>query len=213
MVMRRPGASPTPFCRRRIGISYAGSRMKSNAWAFARLFRAMPENSVVRHTRGRRTLETFSGIGPCGVPRPSLADYVTVMDPRIGRPPSEGARVAYALASDPQLARLSMGIAEQDLCQDRALPRCVEGHSHDPTQDPNDGGDSRTRRGVLDQARPGQLLSAHRSDLHRRGCFEGSGMKCPRCQVENDAGARFCEDCGARLEAACPSCGAVVCLA
>ena len=32
-------------------------------------------------------------------------------------------------------------------------------------------------------------------------------MKCPRCQAENDAGARFCEDCGARLEAACPSCG------
>jgi len=32
-------------------------------------------------------------------------------------------------------------------------------------------------------------------------------MKCPRCQVENDAGARFCEDCGARLEVACPSCG------
>ena len=35
-------------------------------------------------------------------------------------------------------------------------------------------------------------------------------MKCPRCEVENDAGARFCEDCGARLEAACPSCGTPV---
>src|SRR5688572_2160305 len=32
-------------------------------------------------------------------------------------------------------------------------------------------------------------------------------MKCPRCQVENDAGAHFCEDCGARLEVACASCG------
>jgi hypothetical protein len=32
-------------------------------------------------------------------------------------------------------------------------------------------------------------------------------MKCPRCQVENDAGARFCEDCGGRLEAAYPSYG------
>ena len=32
-------------------------------------------------------------------------------------------------------------------------------------------------------------------------------MQCPRCQVENEAGARFCEDCGARLEVACPSCG------
>jgi class 3 adenylate cyclase len=38
----------------------------------------------------------------------------------------------------------------------------------------------------------------------------GSGMKCSRCQAENDAGARFCEDCGARLEAACPSCGTPV---
>jgi len=35
-------------------------------------------------------------------------------------------------------------------------------------------------------------------------------MKCPRCQAENDAGARFCEDCGARLEAACLSCGTPV---
>jgi double zinc ribbon protein/adenylate/guanylate cyclase family protein len=34
-------------------------------------------------------------------------------------------------------------------------------------------------------------------------------VKCPRCQTEN-AGARFCEDCGARLEVACPSCGAAV---
>jgi class 3 adenylate cyclase/tetratricopeptide (TPR) repeat protein len=32
-------------------------------------------------------------------------------------------------------------------------------------------------------------------------------MKCPRCAAENDQGARFCEDCGARLELACPSCG------
>jgi class 3 adenylate cyclase len=30
------------------------------------------------------------------------------------------------------------------------------------------------------------------------------------CQAENNAGARFCEDCGARLEAACPSCGTAV---
>ena len=35
-------------------------------------------------------------------------------------------------------------------------------------------------------------------------------MKCSRCQAENDAAARFCEDCGARLEAACPSCGTLV---
>ena len=35
-------------------------------------------------------------------------------------------------------------------------------------------------------------------------------MKCSRCQAENDPAARFCEDCGARLEAACPSCGTPV---
>ena len=32
-------------------------------------------------------------------------------------------------------------------------------------------------------------------------------MQCPRCQAPNDEGARFCEDCGARLEVACRSCG------
>ncbi len=35
-------------------------------------------------------------------------------------------------------------------------------------------------------------------------------MKCARCQAENDEGARFCEDCGARLELVCPRCGEVV---
>lgn len=35
-------------------------------------------------------------------------------------------------------------------------------------------------------------------------------MQCPRCRVQNDAGARFYEDCGVRLEAACPSCGTPV---
>ncbi len=32
-------------------------------------------------------------------------------------------------------------------------------------------------------------------------------MKCPRCQHESPADAAFCEECGARLEAACSSCG------
>src|SRR5215212_10191530 len=32
-------------------------------------------------------------------------------------------------------------------------------------------------------------------------------MQCPRCQVENPEHARFCEDCGARLELECPHCG------
>ena len=38
------------------------------------------------------------------------------------------------------------------------------------------------------------------------GSWEG-WMNCPRCQAQNDEGARFCEECGIRLELACPSCG------
>jgi class 3 adenylate cyclase/tetratricopeptide (TPR) repeat protein len=32
-------------------------------------------------------------------------------------------------------------------------------------------------------------------------------MKCPRCQHENLSDSAFCDECGARLEAACPACG------
>src|SRR5262245_53088938 len=32
-------------------------------------------------------------------------------------------------------------------------------------------------------------------------------MRCPQCQSENPERARFCEDCGARLEFQCPHCG------
>ncbi|HXU90638.1 MAG TPA: adenylate/guanylate cyclase domain-containing protein [Methylomirabilota bacterium] len=32
-------------------------------------------------------------------------------------------------------------------------------------------------------------------------------MNCPRCAGRNQEDARFCEDCGARLELSCPSCG------
>jgi predicted ATPase/class 3 adenylate cyclase len=35
-------------------------------------------------------------------------------------------------------------------------------------------------------------------------------MTCPRCRAQNDEGARFCEDCGARLEVVCPTCGSAV---
>jgi class 3 adenylate cyclase/tetratricopeptide (TPR) repeat protein len=33
-------------------------------------------------------------------------------------------------------------------------------------------------------------------------------MRCPRCEYDNLAGAKFCGGCGARLEALCPSCNA-----
>ena len=35
-------------------------------------------------------------------------------------------------------------------------------------------------------------------------------MQCLRCHAQNREGIRFCEDCGARLAAICPSCGAEV---
>ena len=35
-------------------------------------------------------------------------------------------------------------------------------------------------------------------------------MRCTACQFENQPDAVFCEQCGQRLERACPSCGTVV---
>ena len=32
-------------------------------------------------------------------------------------------------------------------------------------------------------------------------------MKCPRCQHENEAGAKFCEECATPLARACTKCG------
>ena len=38
-------------------------------------------------------------------------------------------------------------------------------------------------------------------------------MHCPKCQSENEARARFCSECGTRLEQGCPACGAANALA
>jgi len=32
-------------------------------------------------------------------------------------------------------------------------------------------------------------------------------MRCPKCQFENPESAKFCNECGNKLEIACPSCG------
>jgi len=32
-------------------------------------------------------------------------------------------------------------------------------------------------------------------------------MKCPKCQFDNLEGAKFCNECGNKLELACPECG------
>jgi len=34
-------------------------------------------------------------------------------------------------------------------------------------------------------------------------------MKCPKCQFDNPDEAKFCNECGARIELACPQCSAV----
>jgi hypothetical protein len=33
-------------------------------------------------------------------------------------------------------------------------------------------------------------------------------MKCPKCQFDNREVAKFCKECGTKLEFACPECGA-----
>ncbi len=35
-------------------------------------------------------------------------------------------------------------------------------------------------------------------------------VKCPKCQFENREGAKFCKECGAKLELACPKCDAFI---
>ena len=32
-------------------------------------------------------------------------------------------------------------------------------------------------------------------------------MKCPKCQFENPEDAKFCLECGEKIEIACPQCG------
>src|SRR5438094_2749027 len=39
---------------------------------------------------------------------------------------------------------------------------------------------------------------------HARGVL----VICPSCEADNRSGARFCRECGAALEHACPACGA-----
>ena len=35
-------------------------------------------------------------------------------------------------------------------------------------------------------------------------------MQCPQCQAENPDQAKFCLECGAKLQAVCPECGAAL---
>jgi predicted amidophosphoribosyltransferase len=38
--------------------------------------------------------------------------------------------------------------------------------------------------------------------------MEGTIMQCPKCQIENREGVKFCEECGAKFELECPACKA-----
>src|SRR5215469_2872359 len=58
---------------------------------------------------------------------------------------------------------------------------------------------ARARRGVVDHASPGRLVSPQGPTFCRPGRWEGFGMMCPRCQHENRAAAKFCEECGTPL--------------
>src|SRR5215831_6564938 len=77
---------------------------------------------------------------------------------------------------------------------------------------PDRGPGAQSIPGVLDQATPTQLVSAHGSDLRRPGRWEAPGMTCPQCQHENRAAAKFCEECGNPLGRTCAGCGAQVSL-
>src|SRR5215471_6043386 len=87
-------------------------------------------------------------------------------------------------------------------------------------------------RGVHAEARPilsgdGQPGEGTRAPQHRRIHVSGDGhgisagadrgrdegthlVLCPRCRFNNRGSISFCEECGARLDLACPSCGAAV---
>src|SRR5437763_299255 len=68
----------------------------------------------------------------------------------------------------------------------------------------------RTWRRQRRHGTPGIL--PHRAPLHDCGAARRriAAMRCPACQTENRSGVRFCEECGARLDALCPVCGVSV---
>src|SRR5919197_6341823 len=61
------------------------------------------------------------------------------------------------------------------------------------------------------------ILPQHDDPSHRRRAPSRARrsrriceMRCPACRTENRPGVKFCEECGATLDAACPACGAAV---
>src|SRR5262245_56511793 len=54
---------------------------------------------------------------------------------------------------------------------------------------------------------PGRTLPSGRRRLPPTAGSRGAPMQCPQCQHDNRDQAKFCNECGAKLEAACPQCG------
>ena len=86
---------------------------------------------------------------------------------RLGRAARDGAgdRARHCLCRPP-------GTIPAGLPRPPARPEAVWINPPKPPAAEETRGLAATRGGVLDHARPGQLLSAHRSDLDRRGCLE-----------------------------------------
>ena len=60
------------------------------------------------------------------------------------------------------------------------------------------------RANIDEPLTPGYCRPAQRP---ARFTLEARGMKCPRCQHENEKGAKFCEECPASLAQTCAGCG------
>jgi len=86
---------------------------------------------------------------------------------RLGRPArgGPGDRACHRLCHPP-------GALPRRLAAAAGAPEAVWINSPRPPASEETRGLAVPRGGVLDHARPEQLLSAHRSDLHRRGCLE-----------------------------------------
>ncbi len=68
---------------------------------------------------------------------------------------------------------------------------------------------STPRRAVLDPSGAAGLSSRHLSDRSRPDPLGSDRMLCPRCQVSNEAGRKYCSACGQRLTIGCSECGFV----
>ena len=117
----------------------------------------------------------------CAGALPRLLRLVQHRAPSRGPRPADAADVHHGLAEQRVAARAAVLATAYAMHPERflagpphppALPAEVWINSPKPRVMKETRGLAATRDGVLDHARPRQLLSAHRSDLHWRGCLE-----------------------------------------